>query len=87
MKSGVPIPADIIETSLAKGRGFPFEAKTSFQRDYERLDKPDERDLFAGAMIRMADELAIDVPRTTAMAAILEERKPVVAHTTDKSRT
>jgi 2-dehydropantoate 2-reductase len=73
---GIRLPADAIETSLAKGLGFPFEAKTSFQRDYERLDKRDERDLFAGTMIRLAEELAIDVPATRRVATILEQRKP-----------
>lgn len=74
--SGVSLPADIVETSLLKAQSFPFEAKTSFQRDFERADKNDERDLFAGSMIRMGHELKTDVPRTTAIAAMLTARKP-----------
>jgi 2-dehydropantoate 2-reductase len=77
-KLGIPLPTDVIATSLAKGHGFPFDAKTSFQRDYERLDRRDERDLFAGAIIRMADQLAVDVPRTRAIAAFLNDRKPAL---------
>jgi len=76
---GVSLPADMVEASLLKARSFPFEAKTSFQRDFERLDKKDERNLFAGVMIRMAGELGIDVPGTRAVSAILAKRKPVLS--------
>lgn len=75
-RSGVSLPEDIAESSFLKARTFPFEAKTSFQRDFERTDKNDERDLFAGAMIRMADNLGIEVPRTRAIATMLEKQKP-----------
>ena len=74
--SGVSPPKDIVETSLLKAQNFPYEAKTSFQRDYERPDKSDERDLFAGAMLRIANELRIELPKTKEIAAILAERKP-----------
>jgi 2-dehydropantoate 2-reductase len=74
--SGVSLPEDIAEASLLKARSFPFEAKTSFQRDFERLDKNDERDLFAGSMIRMADKLGIDVPKTRVISTRLAKRKP-----------
>jgi 2-dehydropantoate 2-reductase len=75
-KSGISLPPDIAETSLLKARSFPFEAKTSFQRDFERMDKNDERDLFAGAMIRMGHALGTEVPRIQAVSAILDKRKP-----------
>jgi 2-dehydropantoate 2-reductase len=74
--SGVSLPSDVVEASLSKAKSFPFETKTSFQRDFERIDKNDERDLFAGSVIRMGHALKIDVPRTKALAAILESRKP-----------
>lgn len=74
--SGVTLPNDIAEVSLAKAGGFPYAAKTSFQRDFERSDKKDERDLFAGTMIRMADEMGITLPRIRAVSEMLETRKP-----------
>jgi len=73
---GISLPENIAETSIAKARGFPYAAKTSFQRDFERFDKSDERDLFAGSMLRMAAELRIAVPKTREVASILEKRKP-----------
>jgi 2-dehydropantoate 2-reductase len=51
--AGVPLPENVGVESLEKGRAFPPETKTSFQRDFERVDKPDERDLFAGALMRI----------------------------------
>jgi 2-dehydropantoate 2-reductase len=76
--SGIALPADIVETSLAKAKSFPFEAKTSFQRDFERMDKRDERDLSMGTLIRMGDELGVDVPTTHSTSAILSRRKPTL---------
>ncbi|MBN2435767.1 MAG: 2-dehydropantoate 2-reductase [Spirochaetes bacterium] len=52
-KAGIDLPADIVKKSFAKGGGFPFDTKTSFQRDYENRDKPDERDLFGETLLRL----------------------------------
>jgi ketopantoate reductase len=71
------LPADIAESSLSKARSFPFGTKTSFQRDFERIDRKDERDLFAGSMIRIAEDLGIAVPRTRELSTVLAERKPI----------
>jgi 2-dehydropantoate 2-reductase len=76
---GVSVPGDIAEASMTKANGFPYEAKTSFQRDFEFMGKNDERDLFAGAVLRMADEFAVDMPRTKVVASILEQKKPARA--------
>jgi hypothetical protein len=67
--------------SLMKARGFPHGARTSFQRDVENPDKQDERDLFAGAMIRTAEQLGIETPEIRAATGILEQRKPAVEWT------
>jgi 2-dehydropantoate 2-reductase len=74
--SGVSLPADMVEVAFSKARGFPFAAKTSFQRDFERMERSDERDLFAGTVIRMGDALGIDVPETRSTSSILDKRKP-----------
>ena len=77
---GVPFPNDIIEASLAKAKNFPFETKTSFQRDFECPNKPDERNLFAGAVIQRAEEFGLDVPKTRKLFAVLKQRKPPIAN-------
>ncbi len=74
---GVTLPADIAATSFAKARDFPPEAKTSLQRDFESAGRRDERDLFAGSLIRLAAQTGVETPATIAAAATLVARKPV----------
>jgi 2-dehydropantoate 2-reductase len=74
--SGVRLPSGTAEAALLKARSFPREAKTSFQRDFEQSDRKDERDLFAGAMLRLAREFRVQIPATQRVASILEKRKP-----------
>lgn len=80
--SGVRLPEDTVDQSLSKAKDFPPEAKTSFQRDFELPDKLDERDLFGGAMIRIAESLNIAVPRTREVVDILARRKPAQRNAT-----
>lgn len=63
-KKGVVLPENISAISYEKATGFPFESKTSFQRDYKNQNKPDERDIFGGAIIRIADQLGIAADKT-----------------------
>ncbi len=74
--SGVSLPADIATASLQKACGFPYAARTSFQRDFERPEKADERDLFVGTVTRMADELDLAVPKIRELADDLARKKP-----------
>jgi 2-dehydropantoate 2-reductase len=74
--SGVRLPPDTAEATLLKARSFPHETRTSFQRDFERSDRKDERDLFAGAMLRVASQFRVLIPATQRVAAVLEKRKP-----------
>jgi 2-dehydropantoate 2-reductase len=74
--SGVRLPPDTAEAALLKARSFPHETRTSFQRDFERSDRRDERDLFAGTMLRVAAQFRVLIPTTQRVAAVLEKRKP-----------
>lgn len=76
---GVSLPNDAAEASFAKAKGFPYETKTSFQRDFERCDKPDERDLFAGTMLRMGERFRIHVPTIKAISERLAMKKPLAS--------
>lgn len=84
-QSGVNLPENIVEDAMAKAHSFPHSARTSFQRDFENSQKRDERDLFAGAVIRMAEQLGIEVPETRAVANVLEKRKPIQSHSGERS--
>ncbi|MBF0277358.1 MAG: 2-dehydropantoate 2-reductase [SAR324 cluster bacterium] len=73
---GVPLPADIIQSTIRKGMNFPYETKPSFQRDFENPQKKDERDLFLGAMLNYAKDLNVAIPSTDNLQQILEKIKP-----------
>lgn len=73
----VQLPASAAEDSFLKGKNFPYDTKTSFQRDFEVMDKPDERDLFGGIIIRLGKELGIPVPAAGHIMGELRKIKPV----------
>jgi 2-dehydropantoate 2-reductase len=62
----IELPSDIIETSFIKAGQFPFETKTSFQRDVEMKGRQSEWDLFGGTVIRYAERFNIPVHNTKA---------------------
>ena len=60
----IPLPDDIVEKSYLKANQFPYETKTSFQRDVELKGKINEGDLFGGTIIRYGEKFGISTPRT-----------------------
>jgi 2-dehydropantoate 2-reductase len=76
---GIGLSPTIIEDILLKASKFPFETKTSFQRDVELKDRPDERDLFGGSILRLGRELGIPTPATGEIYASISRRKPYYA--------
>ncbi|MFA6621063.1 MAG: 2-dehydropantoate 2-reductase [Candidatus Caldatribacteriota bacterium] len=58
----VDFAENIVEETIKKAQGFPYETKTSFQRDYEKGNARHEGDIFGGTLIRMAEENNITVP-------------------------
>ena len=60
----IGLPFDIVETSFSKANQFPFETKTSFQRDVETKGRQSEWDLFGGTVIRYADKFNISANNT-----------------------
>jgi 2-dehydropantoate 2-reductase len=73
---GIVLPADVADATYRQGRDFAYEAKTSFQRDYEKADKPDERDLFGDTILRIGRSSGVETPVTRMMRDLLEQRKP-----------
>lgn len=74
-KKGITLPQSIVHDSYIKGKNFPFEAKTSFQRDFENADKPDERDLFGGTIIRMGAETGVTAETTERIYESIQKKK------------
>ncbi len=60
----VALPKDIVAVSVAKASHFPFETKTSYQRDVENKAKRNEGDLFGETIIRMGKETGVPTPVT-----------------------
>ncbi|WP_406655631.1 2-dehydropantoate 2-reductase [Methanolobus sp. ZRKC2] len=63
-KLDIPLDDDIVETSFSKAKGFPYETKTSFQRDVELKGEINEGDLFGGTLIRYGQELKVATTNT-----------------------
>jgi 2-dehydropantoate 2-reductase len=63
-KRHIGIPADIVGLSMAKANNFPYETKTSYQRDSEHKGKHNEGDLFGATILRIGKELGIPTPVT-----------------------
>lgn len=59
---GIILSENIVEASYEKARNFPYEAKTSFQRDYEKKIGKDERGVFGKAILDMGKQYNIDTP-------------------------
>ncbi len=74
---GIDLPVNIVEDTIAKASKFPYETRTSFQRDFGLKDKPDERDLFGGSIIRVGKELGVPTPVTEGIYASLVAQKPM----------
>jgi 2-dehydropantoate 2-reductase len=60
---GIRLPDGIIEISLGKSANFPFETKTSFQRDIERSSRH-EGDLFGETILKMGKKSGVLTPAT-----------------------
>jgi 2-dehydropantoate 2-reductase len=60
----IALSPNIVETSFAKANQFPYETKTSFQRDVETKGRQSEWDLFGGTIIRYAEEFNIPANNT-----------------------
>jgi 2-dehydropantoate 2-reductase len=65
---------DVVEKTLQKAQNFPYETKTSFQRDYEKGNTRNERDIFGGTLIRLAKENNSSIPTITEVYGELMSR-------------
>lgn len=75
VKMGITLPENIITDSYRKGSNFPHQTKTSFQRDIELLDKPDERDLFGGTIMRLGLKTEVETPVTEELSRMIDCKK------------
>ena len=67
---GVALPEDAVDVALAKARAFPFETRTSLQRDVE-AGRRHEGDMFGGVIVRLGERHGLDTPCTARVYARL----------------
>ena len=60
----INLEIDIIEKSMNKASNFPYEARTSYQRDIESRSRFNEGDLYGGTIIREGQALGVSTPLT-----------------------
>jgi 2-dehydropantoate 2-reductase len=61
---GIHLPDDAAQKAFESGKAFPFDTKTSFQRDLEVLGNPHEGDIFGGTILRLGRETGVPTPVT-----------------------
>jgi len=71
---GIRFPAGIKEATIDKARGFPYEAKTSYQRDFEQ-DKKTEIETFTGFIVKESRRLGLAAPAHEKVYAALKTRE------------
>jgi len=76
-RQGVDLPETIVAQSLDKAGNFPYETKTSFQRDFEQMDRPDERNLYGDTIIRLGKQTGVQTPYTCLIQNRLELAKKI----------
>ncbi|TVQ37386.1 MAG: 2-dehydropantoate 2-reductase [Spirochaetaceae bacterium] len=73
LRKGVALPDDIVESTMQKAAGFPPDTRTSFQRDIAARRPRDERDIFAGTILRLGENLGVKTPVTQRYARQLPD--------------
>lgn len=64
IKKGINLNKNIVQISFDKGKDFPYETKTSFQRDFEQKDKKNEKEIYGDTIIRLGKKYGIATPKT-----------------------
>jgi len=71
---GIDLPENIIEEAVNKANNFPFETKTSYQRDVETKGKLNEGDLYGGTIVREGESLGVSTPVTKSIYTEIRNR-------------
>lgn len=66
-RKGIKLPEDTANKSIEKAYNFPFETKTSYQRDIEIKGQLNEGDIFGRTIIRIGKALGVPTPVTQSM--------------------
>jgi 2-dehydropantoate 2-reductase len=72
-KKDIELSNEIIEKTMEKGKHFPFNTKTSYQRDVETSGKKNEGDLFGRTILSMGKELGVSTPKTEEVYSAIQQ--------------
>ena len=75
-KMGIQLPGDIVTTIFGKAENFPADTRTSFQNDFSKPEKRDEREIFGRTLLRLCKKEGITCKTTGEIYQKLREIKP-----------
>jgi len=70
---GIEFPDSIVSKNLDKAGTFPYESKSSYQRDLEQKGKKNEGDLFGETIIRLGKKYGVKTPVTDELYAYIQK--------------
>ncbi|PKM78109.1 MAG: hypothetical protein CVU90_03535 [Firmicutes bacterium HGW-Firmicutes-15] len=76
-KQGIDLKMDLIENTFTFMSRFPYDARSSYQRDLEQGRGKNEGDIFGATIIRMGKELGVPTPITEKMIQRIEDLHPL----------
>jgi len=71
---GIKLKEDVADSVITKARAFPYETKSSYQRDIE-ADRRNEGDIFAGTILRFGRDSGVPTPVTGELYSAIEKKK------------
>jgi 2-dehydropantoate 2-reductase len=78
-KMGIRFPGNIITATFEKAKNFPENTRTSFQNDFAKPQKRDEREIFGGTILRLCKKERIRCDITAELYQKLNAIKPYCA--------
>ena len=70
-KKGVTLTDDTMHNTFHSAKSLPHESTTSFQRDYSKPDKQNEKEIFGQVIIDMGKEFGVPTPMTEKVFSLL----------------
>ncbi len=79
----IRLPKNIIEASMAKAKCFPFDTKTSYQRDLEQRGHFNEGNIFGETIIEFGRIYGVPTPATEDIYLKIKQREELIKNGTN----
>jgi len=70
---GIRLKEDVADSVITKARAFPYETRSSYQRDIES-GRRNEGDIFAGTILRFGRDSGVPTPVTGELYSAIEKK-------------